>query len=135
MDAIPARVSSGPSDLSHLLSQRRLVRSRIAHIPGLDHHALCLVQILFVFDVLHADFDAISGEDDVLLVHARLGRRADLLSAHVDVVEDEAADANDDDEDDEGEELHEERSIFWWFAPRHCEVGCDGCLLVGRGRK
>jgi hypothetical protein len=101
-----------------LLSQRRLVRSRIAHIPGLDDHALCLVQILFVFDVLHADFDAISGEDDVLLVHALLGRRADLLGAHVDVVEDEAADANDDDEDDEGEELpvkDDAPSQFRWF--------------------
>lgn len=155
-------VSSLPSAtprLLDLLLQRRLVHGGVAHIPGLDDQPLRLVEILLVLDVPHADLDAVLGEDDVLLVHARRRRVADLSSAHVDVVAHEAGDADDDEEDDEGEELptrgamrlvsfdcsdyckgrtrkqtekgppHEERGVWWWFTPRHCEGRFVGCLV------
>lgn len=70
-----------------------------AGVPGLNNPRLGGVDIALVLDVLHADLDAVFGEDDVARGEAVLGILADLGGADVDLVAHEADTGHDEEQD------------------------------------
>lgn len=92
-------------------------------IPGLDHKALCRVDVILIADLLDAHLDAIFGEDEVLLAHALGGRFGHLADAEVDLVADPGADADNGEDDYEGEDLTAQEDVSKFIADQETRVG------------
>ena len=74
-------------------------------VPRFDEDALCLVYVVVVSDLLHAYFQAVFCEDNILLLHLLRGGIGDLHDREVDVVPDKCEASQDPKEDNEREEL------------------------------
>ena len=87
------------------IPQSRFVGRPGTQVPGFDKHALRLVYVIVVVDLLHANSHAVLRKNNVLLLHLLRSGIGDLHDGEVDVVPDKSCACHYPKQDNEREEL------------------------------
>jgi hypothetical protein len=113
-----------------LVPQPALVARPRTKVPSFDEQSLGGIDVVLVFNLLDADFQAVLGEDDVLGLHFLRGALGDLEKAKIDVVAYEGGTEEHNKEDDEGESLSkyekgESANDVGWVRVRGTDTKAD----------
>lgn len=86
-------------------------RYRVPQVPGLDHPALCGIDILLLLNVLNADAQPIFGKDHILLGHLVSSRLFYLVHGDPDLISHKSGTCEEQEKDHKGQDLTMSRSL------------------------